>query len=58
MCRREQTHMKVVNLLAILCETGPKEKAEEKCFLLLDEAKFGTAGHGCVKSLGREDVQF
>ena len=37
---------------------GSKEKAEEKCFQLLDEAKFGTGGHGCIKSLGREDVQF
>ena len=50
--------MKVVNLLALLCKTGSKEKAEEKCFQLLDEAKSGTGGHGCVKSLGREDVKF
>ena len=43
--------MKVVNLLAPLCETGSKEKAEEKCFQLFDEAKSGSEGHGYLKAL-------
>ena len=50
--------MKVVNLLAPLCEIGSKEKAEKKSFQPFDEAKCGTEGHGCLKALRREDIQF
>ena len=49
--------MKVLNLLAPLCETGFKRKSR-RCFQLLHEAKSGTEGHGCLKALRREDIRF
>ena len=56
MCGRERTHLKVLKLLEPLYETNTIEEAHERYLQLLQEAKSGRAGVGCLKSFASDDV--
>ena len=58
MCGRERSHIKILNVVQLLCEGKSEEKAQESYIKLLEEAKSGVAGLRCIKGFKKDDVLF